>query len=345
MYNLTDREKTLLRDIIQQFILTASPVGSRNLSKKSTLNLSPATIRNIMADLEEEGFLQHPHTSAGRIPTDKGYRLYVDSLMIPEVLKSDQLKQIDTEFELIKNETDQLFQFTASILSRITNQLACVTYPNLSNAILEKIQIVPLSNSKILVVVEIKSGLVKTITLELNSTIHEKHIYFIQQFLNERLSNLTFVEIKNSFRERINDFNPAYKPVIRVFFNSIDKIFTDEPVTNKIYIAGAKNIIRQPEFDSQELFEGIIELIEDKDVIVHILEKTKKNEKKDIVIAIGNENENEKMSRYSVVKKTYQCGTIEGHLGIIGPKRMEYSKTIAAVVYLAELLTNEFKNF
>ena len=344
MFNLSEREKIILRDIIHQFILTANPVGSRNLAKRSNLNLSAATIRNIMADLEEEGFLQHPHTSAGRIPTDLGYRFYVDSLMTPINLNFEELKLIENEIEVVRNETDHLLQLTATILSKITNQLACVTYPNISNAILEKIQIVSLSNSRILVIVEIKSGLVKTITLEIDSSIDDKHIYLVQQFLNERLSGLKFCDIKETFTERISNFNPAYNPIIRVFVDSLEKIFTDDGVKNKLFIAGTNNILKQPEFETQELFEGIIELIENHDVIIHIMEKKKSNSQDDLVISIGQENENDKLTKYSLVKKTYELGTISGNLGIIGPKRMEYSKTIAAVIYIAELLTNEFKN-
>lgn len=341
MLNLSEREKSILRDIIYQFILTANPVGSRNIAKKSELHLSAATIRNIMADLEDAGYLEHPHTSAGRVPTDLGYRVYVDSLMGPTQLNEIQKQLIEKEFDLVADETDDIFKLTANVLSKITNQLACITYPKISNATLEKIQIVKLSTSKIMVIVEIKSGLVKTITLELNSEIDESKVYLIQQFLNERLSGLKFDEIRKSFADRLKDYNPEYKPIIRVFFNSVDKIFTNDS-QNKAIITGAKNIVRHPEFDDQNQFRSVIELIEDQDIIIHIMDDDKKL-KSGTVVSIGNENQDQKFSNYSMIKKPYNLGDIHGTVGIIGPKRMAYSQTIAAVVYIAELLTKELK--
>ncbi|MFA8343592.1 MAG: heat-inducible transcriptional repressor HrcA [Rhodothermaceae bacterium] len=341
MLNLSEREKSILRDIIYQFILTANPVGSRNIAKKSDLQLSAATIRNIMADLEEAGYLQHPHTSAGRVPTDLGYRVYVDSLMGPSRLNDDQKKIITKEFDHIADETDDILQLTATVLSKITNQLACITYPKINNAILEKIQIVKLSSSKIMVIVEIKSGLVKTITLELNSEIQETKLYLIQQFLNERLGGLNFDEIKKTFADRIKDYNPDYNPIIRVFFDSVDKIFTEDS-HKKAIITGATNIVKQPEFEDQQQFRSVVELIENQDIIIHIMDDDLKSPEQ-TVISIGNENDNQKFTDYSMIKKTYNIGNVHGTVGIIGPKRMEYSQTIAAVVYIAELLKKELK--
>lgn len=338
---LSEREKTILRNIIQQFVLTANPVGSRNIAKQMGLGLSPATIRNIMADLEEAGFLNHPHTSAGRIPTDKGYRVYVDSLMEPPQISVDDKKLISRELVNLSDETDDLIKFTAGILSNITNQLACVTYPKLDTGVLEKIQIVELTSSRILVVVSIKLGLLKTITLELNSEFSSDQILKVEQLLNERLSGLTFAEIRRTFKDRFTDINENYKPIIRIFIDSADKIFTDINKTDKAIITGAKYILKQPEFESPENFQSIIELIEDKDIIIHIMDKKQGSD--DVVIKIGKENEIEKLSEYSIITKDYSIGEIKGTLGIVGPRRMQYSKIIASVVYVAEILSEYFK--
>lgn len=338
---LSEREKTILRNIIQQFVLTANPVGSRNIAKHMGLGLSPATIRNIMADLEDAGFLNHPHTSAGRIPTDKGYRVYVDSLMEPPQISVDEKKLISREIINLSDETDDLIKFTAGILSDITNQLACVTYPKLDTGILEKIQIVGLTSSRILVVVSIKLGLVKTITLELNSEFSINQIERVEQLLNERLSGLTLAEIRRTFKDRFTDISENYKPIIRIFLDSADKIFTDINKNDKAVITGAKYILKQPEFESPENFQSIIELIEDKDIIIHIMDK--KQDSDDVVIKIGKENEIEKLSEYSVITKDYNIGEIKGTLGIVGPRRMQYSKIIASVVYVAEILSEYFK--
>jgi len=336
---LNEREKIILRSVVQQFILTATPVGSRYITKKYDIGYSPATVRNIMSDLEESGYINHPHTSAGRIPTDKGYRYYVDTLMdIPKInLKEKGL--IEQSFNAEFDETDELIRITSKLLSSITHQLACVSYPNLESGILEKIQIVILSPNRILIVVTIKNGLVRTITLELTSEIKESQIESVQSLLNERLGGLSFAEIRKTFKERLKDVQQEQKPIIRLFVDSVDKLFKDEVRSERLIITGAKNIIQHPEFEDPGNFQSVIELIEDKDVIVHIMEKSTGSENEEVFISIGSELEEKKMKEYSYVSKEYKFGETKGTLGIIGPKRMEYSKIVAIVDYLATILS------
>ena len=343
-YELSDREKAILRYVIHQFILTASPVGSRNISKKYNIGLSPATIRNIMSDLEDSGFLGHPHTSAGRVPTDKGYRFYVDSLMATPRLGEAERKFIDKQIHgKIRDDQEQVLRDSSKILSEITNLLACVTYPKFEDAVLQKLQLVRISSSRLLVVLSIKSGMVKTITLEVQSKMTD-NLEEVQRLLNERLSGLKFKEIRVTFKDRMkNAGSEEFKPIIRVFLDSVDKIFADISKSEKSIITGAKNIVKQPEFEDHDTFQSIIELIEDRDVVVHIMDKKLTKDGKDLTVAIGKENEEEKLSDYSLVAKEYSMGEIKGTIGIIGPKRMEYSKAIAAVVYIAQELSNELK--
>lgn len=334
---LNEREKTILRHVIHQFILTASPVGSRNITKKYEIGLSPASVRNIMSDLEEAGYIDHPHTSAGRIPTDKGYRFYVDSLMDIQLLKNSEKAYIKEKLEE-GVETDDVLRISSALLTKITKQLACVSYPKLETGVLQKIQIVSLSSTRILVVISIKSGLVKTITLELSSAIEDSKIEPVQTLLNERLSGLTFTEIRNTFNERFRDIiDEDDNSIMRLFFDSVDKIFKDVLKKENIVITGAQNIIKQPEFENPERFQSIIELIEDKDIIVHILEKTGDN--KEILISIGSENEDIKLNDYSLITKEYKFGETNGTLGIIGPKRMEYSKIVSIVDYMSKMIS------
>jgi heat-inducible transcriptional repressor len=340
---LNEREKNILRSVIQQFILTATPVGSRNITKKYEIGLSPATVRNIMADLEESGFIDHPHTSAGRIPTDKGYRFYVDSLMDVQKVRNSEKAYINKGLDEV-TEVDELFKIASGLLSRITKQLACVSYPNLDSAILEKIQLVSLTSSRILVVMSIKSGLVKTITLEIDSEVKSSQLDLVQSILNERLSSLTFSEIRASFSERFKDITDDETSIIRVFTDSVDKIFKDEKSIEQLYITGAKNIVKQPEFEDPEKFKGVIELIEDKNVIIHIFEKSGETIPNEVFISIGSENKDQKLKEYSFVTKEYKFGETSGTLGIVGPKRMEYSKVIAIVDYMAKMLSQFLTN-
>ncbi len=341
---LSDREKLILRSIIQQFILTASPVGSRFITKKYDIGFSPATVRNIMADLEESGFIGHPHTSAGRVPTDKGYRFYVDSLMEIQKIRNSEKGLINKGLVVEQIETDEILRLTTAILSNITKQLACVTYPRLDTGILAKLQIVSLSSSRILIVISIKGGLVKTITMEIDSEIKPAQIESVQVLLNERLCGLTFKEIRNTLSERFRDVEEDQKPVIRLFVDSVDKIFKDVNSKDSIFLTGASNIIKQPEFEDPEKIPGIVELIENKDIIIHILDKGSDTAPDQVFISIGSENEDRKLEEYSFVSKEYSIEGSSGTLGIIGPKRMEYSKVVAIVDYMAKMLSEILKN-
>ncbi|GAB4134878.1 MAG: heat-inducible transcriptional repressor HrcA [Ignavibacteriales bacterium] len=340
---LTEREKSILQYVIQQFILSASPVGSRNISKKYKLGLSPATIRNIMADLEDSGFLQHPHTSAGRVPTDRGYRFYVDELMKPSPLIKSEKDKIEAFLESTYSEPLELLTITSTILSELTNQLAFVTYPQIDDAVLEKVQLIKLSSSRLLVVVAIKKGIVKTITLEINSKVDSSKLNFIEHVMNERLSGLKLAEIRKSFLERLRDIDrEELRPIIRIFFDSVDKIFSSDRKSKTPVVAGASHVIKQPEFENPENLQGIIELIESKDIIIHLLEN-KNIKDKDFTISIGSENENKNFTEYSFIVKEYKLDEAKGTVGIIGPKRMEYSKIVSAVLFVAESLAKEFR--
>ena len=339
---LNEREKSILRSIVQQFILTAAPVGSRYIVKKYDIGFSPATVRNIMSDLEESGFINHPHTSAGRVPTDKGYRFYVDSLMEIPSLNQAEKSIIKKSFNIDIENTDDLLRLASKLMSQITRQIACVTYPKLDRGVLQKIQLVSLSSTRLLIVLSIKSGLVKTITLEVKAEIKESQLTYVESLLNERLSGLTLDEIRKSFKERFGDVSDEQKPIIRIFIDSVDKIFVDLKTDERVYVTGTRNVITQPEFENPEKFQSVIELIEDKDIIIHILEKREKSAD-DVFISIGKENKNIKLDEYSFVSKEYKFGETSGTLGIIGPKRMEYSKVVAIVDYIAKMLSDMLK--
>ncbi|NWF49267.1 MAG: heat-inducible transcription repressor HrcA [Ignavibacteriaceae bacterium] len=342
---LNEREKSVLKSIVQQFILTAAPVGSRNISKKYEIGFSPATVRNVMADLEESGYVNHPHTSAGRVPTDKGYRFYVNSLMELTNISPAQRELINNRLEATTSDPDDILRIASEILSDITHQLACVKYPNFDSGILERIQLVLLSSTRLLIVMSIKSGPLKTLTLEYKSEIKNSQLESVQSLLNERLSGLTLREIRKTIPQRLGDLSIDQQPIIRMFIDSANDIFMETKTSNRLLISGTKNVIKQPEFENPERFQSIIELVEDKDVIIHILEKSTEASGNQIFISIGSENYDTKLSDYSFITKEYKFGDVTGTLGVVGPKRMEYSKIIAIVDYISkiisELLTNK----
>jgi heat-inducible transcriptional repressor len=339
--NLSNREKEILRYIVENFIKYALPVGSREISKQTDLNLSSATIRNVMSDLEDLDFLETPHTSAGRMPTDKGYRFYVDSLMNKESLNKSEINFIKSQIEDSKTsvlDNEDLFIETSRILGKISHQLAVVTQPFLSTGIFEKLELVNISSKKILVVLNIKSGYVRTVIMEVETEISRDKLDRLTSFLNERLQGLTLQEIRETFEERVTDYKYKEPELIQMFINSIDKLYYDEEKGRKIFVGGTGDIITQPEFDDPKNFKNIINLTEDKNLVVHIFQKPGKG-KNEVTISIGAENRERKLKDYSVVCTSYSFGEIKGNIGIIGPKRMNYKKMISLIEYTSKLIS------
>lgn len=344
MIELNEREKNILKCVVQNFILTANPVGSRIISKKYDIKLSPATIRNVMADLEEMGLIFHPHTSAGRIPTDQGYRFYVDSLMEVSELTSYEKKSIEKELTSEVEDREELLQITSRILSKISSQLSLVSYPRIINSTLEKLQLVTLPHKVLMVILSLRSGFIKTISLELPVEIDSQKLDAVQSILNERICGLSLLEIKNSFTERFKDLKNEKTGVVRLFLSSLNKIFQEPMEVDKVHISGVTNILKSPEFKELENIQGVVELLEDKEMILHVLDKAKEIPEEEVLVSIGAENKLSKLQDYSLITAYYKSGDTDGILGVIGPRRMNYSKMIAVVSYISKLLTEVLTN-
>lgn len=336
---LTDRQKEVLKYIVQTFILTATPVGSRFLSKRADLGLSPASIRNVMADLEEQGYLTHPHVSAGRIPTDKAYRSYVNGLMELCKIPESEQKNIYNNLKNI-SDTEELLEETAKFLGKISKQLSIVSTPHLQTGILKRIEIVQVTTSKILIILTVESGLVKTITMEFASQIPLNKMEEINRFLNERLYGLSLKEIRETFYNRIKEIEDEETGLIRLFIGNTDKVFSDFSNKDRLHISGTQNILEQPEFESPEQVRSVIELIDNEDIIIHVLDKyEEKMDPNSITILIGSENDIEKLQNYSLIISSYKIGETRGTIGVIGPKRMEYNRLIPLVSCVAEVIS------
>ncbi|MFQ5797418.1 MAG: heat-inducible transcriptional repressor HrcA [Bacteroidota bacterium] len=333
---LTEREKTVLRYIVRNFILSATPVGSRYISRKHGMGLSPATIRNVMANLEEMGYLNHPHTSAGRIPTDVGYRVYVNNLMEIHRLTEAEKQTIRRQLDSV-SDAEEMLRESSKLLGKISRQLSVVSSPHLSSGTFEKLELVTISSNKIMVILAIKSGLVRTIMMEVYSEIPREKLEDISSFLNQRLSRLTLQQIRDTFSSRVQDVKNEESGLIRLFIESVEKLFADINEGDRVHIAGTENLITQPEFGNPKDFRGIIELINNEDIIVHVLEKHDRTD--DVTVTIGQENEEKRMKNYSVVTSPYSIGDVTGTVGLIGPKRMDYSKLIPLVDYVAKVIS------
>ena len=334
--NLNEREESVLRHVVHNYISTAIPVGSRYISKHYESHLSSATIRNVMSDLEESGYLSHPHTSAGRIPTDLGYRYYVDFLMELERI-SEQEKEIIREHLDKVFDADELLRDTSKLLSKISNQLSIVTSPHLSSGVFRKLELVQVSSSKLMVLISVQSGIIRTIILEVGIELKRDSLDQISALMNERLHGLTLKEIKETFVDRLSDYKNEHSGLVRLFIDSVDQLFNDTTEREKVHIAGTGNLIDHPEFGDPKNFRSIIEMVENEDIIVHLLEKHE-NANKDFVITIGTENQDSKAQDYSLVSATYDVNGVFGRVGILGPTRMNYSKLVPLVEHVAKTI-------
>ncbi|MAT38559.1 MAG: heat-inducible transcription repressor HrcA [Ectothiorhodospiraceae bacterium] len=333
---LNDREKTVLEHIIRQYVMTAHPVGSRTISKQMDVALSAASIRNVMSDLEEKGFIDHPHTSAGRIPTDVGYRYYVD-----ELVQEGQLR--DTDRQLINllmqspesQDFEGLLKSCSSLLGKISHQLAVVSSPQIGSGRLRSLDLVQVSSNKILVILSIVTGLVKTMVLEIHSEYPREQLEQIKALLNERLAGLTLREIRETFHERIKDAHHDHG-LIRLFIESSDKVFSDHLDPERVHIEGMLGVLDQPEFEDPAQLKKIVEIVENQNVIIHILDEV--GNSSSLSIRIGSENKEVELQDYSIIATPYQYGPLNGTIGVFGPRRMDYARMIAVVQHVAKIL-------
>lgn len=339
---LTHREQEVLRYIIQNFIVTASPVASRTLVDRYRLNISSATVRNAMNSLESKGLLDHTHTSSGRIPTEDGYRLYVNSLMQVSVLSKEERQFLDTIQNYLAADVDEAVQSAARILARLSNLLAVVIAPKLALGVFRKIELVSISSNRILVVLTIESGIVKTLTVEVQSEISPREMQRVSRFLNERLHGYKLSEIARKIDEMLAGFDGDDSAgLIRVFLDSADTIFDDRQL-RKFHFGGVEYMALQPEFSDLSSYKGIVELLENEDMIIHLFnENGELKSDDDVQIRIGSENKIQQAEQCSVVSANYHYAGIKGTIGLVGPTRMNYSRMVA----LVEQLANRFNRF
>jgi len=340
-YILTQRESFILKSLVINFVNSATPIGSKFLSKANRNRLSPATIRNVMMELEEKGLVTQPHTSAGRIPTDLGYRYYVDDLMMWERLSRSEKQQISQNLRQVSDEdVEAILEKSCEVLSRISNQLGVILSPRFYQGKFEKLELVRLSENKLLVILTITSGLVKTIMMEIRYHIQKHKLQETARILNERLSGLTLRQIRNTFQKRMSDVSYGDSNLIAQFSDSVDKIFSIQD--DHLHLRGTQNILSQPEFADHEKIGKILELIDNQRILIRIFNDSTKQDDK-ISITIGQENKEELINSCSLVTAVYKIGDVTGTLGVIGPTRMKYEKVTSLVDYIAKEISNLFK--
>lgn len=343
--DLKERELYIFEAIVRNYILNGTPTGSRFLSKQKNINVSAATIRNVMGDLEEMGLITHPHTSAGRIPTDKGYRAYVDRLMKLIDLPIEIRKQIKNSIaQSNPSDLHMLMEATSKALSKATQQLGVVMAPKLQEGIFRHVHFHRVGEQRYLMNLTIDSGFVKTMVIEFEADISSDRLEQACNLMNDQFYGMELQEMCSSETTLFDGIRSTDPDIVRLFIPSVRKMI-QKGKSEEIYSDGETNIMLKPEFFDREHVSSIIEILEEKKLLIHLLDKYSEGSKKSkgVVITIGGENENGKLTSFSVVKTSYHVGNMEGTLGIIGPKRMPYGYLVSAVDYTAQVLGELYK--
>lgn len=325
---LNDRKIKILKAIITDYIATAEPVGSRTIARKYDLGISPATIRNEMSDLEEMGFIEQPHTSAGRIPSQKGYRLYVDNMMHARSLTNEEAELLKNTISLNVSRVEYLMQQTAKALAMLTNYTTIVTEPKSTKIRIKHIQLVPIDKGTVAAVIVTDSKAIKNHIIRAKSVPDSDGLYKMSNAVTDIIKDRSIEDIdRECVAELIGRFKEYSELITKVFKAVISTARYEEDV--HFYTSGVRNLLGFPEFSNIEKAKNIFQAFEEKDMLITLLGKGDNTADK-IQIMIGGENNMEELKDCSVVKANYRFGKNSvGRIGVIGPTRMNYSQTVS----------------
>ncbi len=340
---LNTRMKEILKMIVEDYIQTAEPVGSRTVSKKLESSLSPATIRNIMSDLEELGLLYQPHPSAGRVPTEKGLRYYIDHLLDIHELSEEEQERIRSNYLHHQLEGKELFREACRILSSSSHYLAVVWAPRMGMLILQHIEFVKLKRHLVLAILISSTGLVQNRIIEMEEDLSQSELDHLSDYLNRLLTGLTLYEVRERLIEQMRIEKHTYDRLMEQAIKLGERALTSFDETD-VFIEGRTNILQQPDFGNVSVMSDLFRAFEEKATMVKLLDKCLSPQ--GVQISIGSESEIQEMEVCSLVTSTYGCkGRIWGALGVIGPRRMNYSKIIPLVDYSAKLLSQILESY
>lgn len=343
--SLDNRKVKILKAIISSYIDNAEAVGSRTISKKYELGVSPATIRNEMSDLEEMGFLVQPHTSSGRIPTDKAYRYYVDDLWkklnVPSTKGTEELKKVIDEEA---GQIEAIFKNSVRILSQFTKYTSFIVASQLKEYVIKRIQLIKVTDTKVLLLLILQNDIIKQVMIKLNKPIPETQMDKISSTLTEKLRGYKIEDINEEFKENlIKQFyyirENSEDSLIELFPFLINQLEKIDDVN--VYAEGITNILSLPEYNDLDKAREFISFIEDKKSIAKLIDNEEEN---DLAIIIGNENRYKQLRDCSLITATYKYnGKLIGKIGVIGPTRMDYQKVISSVKSISEAMNEIIK--
>ncbi len=344
------RGQAILSAIIKEHLITGEPVGSKIVAERfaNASGLSSATIRNVMSELEDTGFVEQPHTSAGRVPTDKGYRFYVDNLLGVLSLSDKDLGLINQQFGFTVTDqiekTDNLLGKTSQLLSVLSQNLGIVVSPSLANDRLQHLEFVGLADKKVLVVLVSTPNIVHNKLIRLEENLSQDELDRTARYLNSEFSGKSLLSIRTEILARMHEEKALYDRLLRVAMilccGSLDG---EEDNTAEIYVDGTANLLSNPDFSSVETLRGLLRTIEEKSRLVQILNECIARDhsiKGDVQVVIGRENPSPSMQNCTLITAPYRIGNSSaiGTLSILGPTRIEYARLIAIVSYTARIL-------
>ena len=333
---MDNRKKKILQAIVEEYVETAEPVSSGSIVKKYGLDLSSATIRNEMANLEKVGLIEKTHTSSGRVPSAKGYRLYVDELMNDKNISIGEIKYIQSKMMKKINEIEDLTKIATSTISEVTHYTTVAIGPKTGMQNIDEIKFVLLGSRMLMAVILTDTGIIKETIIKFNQDITDEQVETLNFIFNNKLKGKPLDSIDKPLEEYIFSQMNYSLEVIKPIMNQLNKVINEE---EKIYLEGANRAFDLPEFKSLEVARNFINVIDQKEIVADLLNTGFAN---DINVYIGNENENEKLKDFSIVtfKHRYKNKDL-GTIGIIGPTRMDYSKVISVMKYISKKLNGE----
>jgi heat-inducible transcriptional repressor len=337
--DLDQRSQSILRQAIHTFIVSGEPVGSRTLAKLNPEGLSPATIRNIMSDLEETGYVYQPHTSAGRMPTDKGYRFYVSNLIKGTMLSPSEQELIGSSFREVELDVGELAKRTSRLLSRLTNQVSFVIGPDFQKSGLRHVDFVKLSPYRILIVLVSQTGQVINRVIEVPNELSSEELQKCARYLMDEFRNFNLLEIREALLSRMREMRAIYNRLVDNALTLGRAAFTDSPVPQDVYFEGTSLMLGKPEFLGDiERARQLLSILEEKGRLLEILNACL--EGPGVQIVIGSEAQVPDFEGISLIAAHYRFRDQElGSLGIMGPTRMEYDRFISVVEYIARSLS------
>ncbi|GAB6173328.1 heat-inducible transcriptional repressor HrcA [Paradesulfitobacterium aromaticivorans] len=334
---MDDRKQRILRAIVQDYIASAEPVGSRTIARKFNLGVSPATIRNEMADLEDLGFIEQPHTSAGRIPSDAGYRYYVDCLMDAPKLSSEDKNTIEIETTKRISEIEEVISHTAKLLSQLTSLTSIVMGPQKGKSSFGQMYFLPYQPGKAIMVVVKENGAVENHIVDIGEYLTAEDLQQVATVFNNKLKGFSLGQIKKTLLHEIYSELTKQRHLLDNALSMLGAILDDEPEGEKVYLGGTLNMLNQPEFRDFDKVKSLFGAFEEDECLKKLLSAPRNG----LSVTIGGENKLQEFQDCSVISATYRVnGEVIGSIGVLGPTRMDYAKSMGIVDFMTRSLTD-----